>query len=82
MAQYTLTLKEDAARRISDLVEILGGSVPSFAAGLASDISKLPLPEIARIRREINDLVKDYELAKKIAEKRLDQSASQTTAAN
>jgi len=61
MPNYTLALSEDTARRMRELTQVLGGSVGGFAAGLASDVSRLPPEEIVRIRQEINARVRIHE---------------------
>lgn len=69
MPQFTLTLDERTTQRIRETIETFGGSIPSFAASLARDVSRLPVEEIQRIRREISDRVRVYEIAKEIHEK-------------
>lgn len=69
MPQFTLTLDQATADRIGDLLATFAGSIPGFAGSLAADVSKLPPDEIRRLRREIAERVKDYEVAKQIHEK-------------
>lgn len=64
MPTFTLTLKEDAARRVRDLTNVFGGSVAGFAASLADDVSKLPPEEIVRLRQEIIARVRIHEGSK------------------
>ena len=66
MPQFTLSLDADTAQRIRAKLDVFGGSIPSFAAGLARDVSKLPVAEIVRIRQEISARIKDYELAEQM----------------
>ena len=45
MHRNTLTLSEDAANRITRIVEFTGGSIPSYVARWAELISSLPTTE-------------------------------------
>ena len=63
MPTFTITLKDDAARRVRGLTEIFGGSVAGFASGLADDVSRLPAEEIVRLRQEIMTRVRRHERA-------------------
>lgn len=58
---FTLTLRDNDAVRVERLTKQFGGTVPGFAASLASDISRLPMAEIVRVRQEINTLAAAYE---------------------
>lgn len=53
MPTFTMTLKDDAARRVREVTSFFGGSVAGFAASLADDVSKLPPEEIVRLRQDI-----------------------------
>ena len=53
--QFCLTLSEDAATRIASRVQASRGSVPGYAAELATMISKLPETRETMLRRQIAD---------------------------
>lgn len=53
MKRFTLSLEDNAAERIEKIVAPYEGSVPGFASTLATDFSKLPLPEQQALREHI-----------------------------
>jgi len=61
MPTFTITLKDDAARRVRALTAAFGGSVAGFASSLADDVSKLPPEEVVRLRQEIMTRVRIFE---------------------
>lgn len=63
MEKFTLTLSDDAARRIAELVEPWGGTVPGYAAQFATVLSRLPMAEQDAIRAHITNRIKQLEAA-------------------
>lgn len=64
-AKFTLTLDEDAAERIDALTSYFGGSVPGFAAAIATDLSRLPIEEIVRLRQHIAERIHELDATAK-----------------
>lgn len=48
--QLTLTISEDAARRISEVTRFSSGTIQGYARKWAEDISRLPISEQAELR--------------------------------
>jgi DICT domain-containing protein len=53
MPTYTLTLDEETAKRLAEIVKTFGGSIPNFARLLTSDVAALPIEEIQKVRNEL-----------------------------
>lgn len=53
MAQFTLTLDDSTAKKLAEIVETFGGSIPGFARVMVTDLCELPLEEIRQVRNEL-----------------------------
>lgn len=51
---YTLTLDDDTAKRLGEIVKTFGGSVPNFARLVVSDLAQLPIDQIQQVRHELS----------------------------
>jgi hypothetical protein len=61
--QFTLSLSPMVANRIRELVEPYGGSIPGFAAKLATDVSALPVRDQEKVRALIAQKLKQLPAA-------------------